>query len=75
MGKQWEDLGDSGPILTIATNAIASHHQQANETYDEERQIFKNDATMEEALKNQIIETIEDTYISEIFNNTQGSWE
>ena len=36
------------------------------------RQIFENAATMDEALKHQIIENIEDAYITELLNKYKG---
>ena len=58
-----EDPGNPGASPTIATNNTVTYRQQANDTYGKVRWIFENAATMGEALKHQIIETIEDTYI------------
>ena len=63
-GTSWEDPYNPDEIPTIATNATVSHYQQANETYGKARWILENTATIDKALKHQIIETIEDTYIS-----------
>ena len=49
-------------------NSTVARRQQANETCVESQRIFENSETMEEALKHQIIETIEDTYILELCN-------
>ena len=62
-GTPWPDQNNTGSIPTIAKNATDNHRQQANETYGKVHQIFENDATMDETLNHQIIETIEDTYI------------
>ena len=64
----YEDLDELGSIPTINKNSTVTHHQQSNETYGKSHQIFENDATMYDALKHQIIETIEDTCIAEIQN-------
>ena len=72
MRTPWEDPDDPGKIPTIATNVTVAHRQQANETHSEARRILENAATMDEALKTQIIETIEYTYTTELCNKYTG---
>ena len=62
--KPWEDPDKPGTSPTIATNSTVACRQQANKTYGKARWILENAATMDETLKHQIIEIIEDTYIS-----------
>ena len=71
-GTPFEDLDDPGASPTIATNVTFDHLQQDNDTYGEAHQIFENSATMDEALRHQIIGTIEDTYITEKRNKYTG---
>ena len=52
--------------------ATVAHHQQANETREKQRRTYKNTATMEEALNNKSIESVENTYISELCNKYMG---
>ena len=42
------------------------------DTYSKKRRIFENTATTDKALKQQRIETIEDTYITELRNKYTG---
>ena len=72
MGTQWEDKDDPSAIPTTAKHATVAHCQQANEKYGEAHRIFENAATMDKSLKQQIIETIEETYIAELWNKYTG---
>ena len=68
----WEDPDDPDSRPPIVTNVTVTYRQNANETCDKVLQTSENAATMEEAPKNQIIETIEDTYIEELCNKYKG---
>ena len=64
MVTSWKDPNEPGSSSTIATNTTVAHRQRAKNTYGKARQIFENYATMDKAIKQQIIETIEDAYIT-----------
>ena len=71
-GTPWEDPKDPGSSQTIPEKAIAAHRQQANKTHGEVRRVFEKYETMDEALNYQVIETIEDNYITELRNKYIG---
>ena len=58
------------------TNCFYKFHScsppTGNETYRKAHQILENAAIMDKFPKNQIIETIEETYITELSNNYTG---
>ena len=64
----WEYQKDPGSSPTISEKATFHRRWQANKTLSESRQFFENSTTMDKALKHQVIETIEVTYIVEIRN-------
>ena len=43
--------------------ATVTHGQQTNETHGEQIWTYKNAATMDESIKHEEIESVEDTYI------------
>ena len=72
MEKLWEEPKDSGTDLNITKKATVAYHQQANDTKSEQCWIYNNTATMDEELKHQVIESVEDTYIAELHNKFIG---
>ena len=55
MVTQWEHPDNPDSVLTIATNATVSSHQQDNYIHGKARIIFENAAIMDKALKQQMI--------------------
>jgi hypothetical protein len=63
---------DPGPVVTHAANASPSIRERNTITYKEARRMYDNSANMDSALKTQIIDTIEDTYLCELRNKYTG---
>jgi hypothetical protein len=63
---------DPGPVVTHAANASPSIRERNTITYKEARLIYDNNANIDSALKTQIIDAIEDTYLCELRNKYTG---
>jgi hypothetical protein len=63
---------DPGPVVTHAANTPPSIRERNTITYKEARRIYDNNANMDSALKTQIIDAIEDTYLCELRNKYTG---
>jgi hypothetical protein len=63
-----EDPGND--IIAPAGRAADREHQR--HAHKEERRIFENHQNMDDALKAQVIDTIEDTYLNELRNKYTG---
>jgi hypothetical protein len=63
---------DPGPVVTHAANASPSIRERNTITYKEARRIYDNNANMDSALKTQIIDAIEDTYLCKLQNKYTG---
>jgi hypothetical protein len=59
---------DPGPVVTHAANASPSIRERNTITCKEARRIYDNNANMDSALKTQIIDAIEDTYLCKLRN-------
>ena len=62
----WKNPPDPGVHPTIPTNATAALRDQLQLQHDEGRRIYENTGTMDEALKNQFIDAVEDTHLKEL---------
>jgi hypothetical protein len=63
---------DPGPVVTHAANASPAIRERNTSTYKEPRQIYDNNVNMDSALKTQIIDAIEDTYLCKLRNKYTG---
>jgi hypothetical protein len=64
---------DPGPVITHTANASQAIRERDTITYKEARRIYDNNANMDSALKTQIIDAIEDTYLCALRNKYTGS--
>jgi hypothetical protein len=63
---------DPGLVVIHAANAPQAIRERNSITYKEARRIYDNNANMDSALKTQIIDAIEDTYLCELRNKYTG---
>jgi hypothetical protein len=63
---------DPGPVITHTANASPSIRERNTITYKEARRIYDNNANMDAALKTQIMDAIEDSYLCELRNKYTG---
>lgn len=63
---------DPGPAPTFAANVTALNKENRRVQHAEQRQIFDNNTNMDDALKAQVIDTVEDTYLNEMRNKYTG---
>ena len=59
----WSNPPDPGVYPVILPNSTASYQYQLQFQHVKGQRIYKNTVTMDKALKNQFIESIEDTYL------------
>ena len=69
----WSNLHNPVVYPTVPLNATAAHQDQIQLQHDEIWRIYENTGTMEKALDNQFIDSVEYTYIKELENNYTGS--
>ena len=63
---------DPGPIPILAAGVTAAAREEARIQHKEERRVYDNNQSMDDALKAQIIDTIDDTYLCELRNKYTG---
>jgi hypothetical protein len=63
---------DPGPSPIHARNAAGAAIETTRLNHQEEQQIYDNNQNMDDALKTQIIDTINDTYLCELQNKYTG---
>ena len=63
---------DPGILPNIPNRSTAESREQIIREHKEERRVYDNNTTMDDALKGQIIDTIEDTYLCELRNKYTG---
>ena len=63
---------DPGTIPIIPPQSTAPAREQIRTQHKEDRRIFDNHNNMDDALKAQVIDTIDDTYICEMRNKYTG---
>ena len=66
------DPEDPGPDPTFAANAAAQTKENRRAEHKEHRRIFDNASNMADALKAQVIDTIDSPYLSELRNKYTG---
>ena len=64
----YDPPNDPGPTPNHATNATIAVRKHTILAYKEARHIYDNHSNMDDALKAQVIDTIEDTYLCEMHN-------
>ena len=69
---EWTNPPDTGVYPTIPTNATTALQDQLQLQHDKGQIIYKNTGTMDEALKNQVIDTVKDTYLNGLNNKYTG---
>jgi hypothetical protein len=63
---------DPGPLPVIPAGATKTVREQIRAEHNENRRVFDNHHNMDGALKTQVIDTIQDTYLSEMRNKYTG---
>jgi hypothetical protein len=66
------DTADPGPDPTFAANASNQTKENRRAEHKEHRRIFDNASSMDDALKAQVIDTVDSPYLSELRNKYTG---
>jgi hypothetical protein len=68
----YDNLDDPGQIPMLPANASAAAQEASRIQHKEVRRIFDNNQSMDDALKAQIIDTIDDTFLCKLRNKYTG---